>query len=208
MTTLDTLFRAPIDPLPHPWLREWRRRLQRPESRAELELSRAETWLGLPRAELTIRYTENGSPPAEEVIPWDDTLNEGLVRLHVRAVTTDQEAFRFSLGLRAAFRGAANEHGDGYFNHALRVFLEESDLAACPEIAGALMDLPPRHPTAATNAGPVREMIADAISGRAHELTGQLGYPEPDAKRILVAALARYLDDRFSITCRRRMAGP
>ena len=48
-------------------------------------------------------------------------------------------------------------------------------------------------------------MIADAISGRAHELKEKLGYPEEEAKPILVQALARYLDERFSVSNRRRL---
>ena len=50
-----------------------------------------------------------------------------------------------------------------------------------------------------------RETIADAISGRAHELRDKLAYTEEEAKQILVRSIARYLDDRFSVTNRRRM---
>jgi hypothetical protein len=50
-----------------------------------------------------------------------------------------------------------------------------------------------------------REMIAGAISGRAQELTGPLHYSKEEAKRILVSALARYLDERFTVSSRRRL---
>ncbi len=53
--------------------------------------------------------------------------------------------------------------------------------------------------------GRCREAIADAISGRAHELKDKLGYSENEAKPILVHAIARYLDERFSVTSRRRL---
>ena len=46
-------------------------------------------------------------------------------------------------------------------------------------------------------------MIAEAIGGRAKELKDVLGYAPEEAKHILVAALARYLDERFSVSSRR-----
>jgi hypothetical protein len=45
-----------------------------------------------------------------------------------------------------------------------------------------------------------------AISARAKELTERLRYSADEAKGILVAALAGYLDERFSVTSR-RLAG-
>ncbi|MEK6234950.1 MAG: hypothetical protein N2C14_09575 [Planctomycetales bacterium] len=50
-----------------------------------------------------------------------------------------------------------------------------------------------------------RELIAEAISGRARELTKSLKYPQQEARNILVSSLAQYLDDRFSVTSRRQM---
>jgi hypothetical protein len=48
-------------------------------------------------------------------------------------------------------------------------------------------------------------MVAEAIRGRARELTDLLGYPQADAKGILVRAWARYLDKRFSVSNRRQL---
>ena len=45
----------------------------------------------------------------------------------------------------------------------------------------------------------------EAIGGRAKELTELLGYPTEQAKPILVSALARYLDERFSVSSRREL---
>jgi len=45
-----------------------------------------------------------------------------------------------------------------------------------------------------------------AISARAKELTERLRHSADEAKTILVAALAGYLDERFSVTMR-RLAG-
>ena len=50
-----------------------------------------------------------------------------------------------------------------------------------------------------------RGLLADAISGRAKKLTRGLGYTQEEAKRILVSALTRYLDKRFSVSSRREI---
>ena len=49
-------------------------------------------------------------------------------------------------------------------------------------------------------------MTEDAIRGRGVELTKYLGYDDEQAIQILSGALARYLDERFSVS-RRRLLG-
>ena len=46
-------------------------------------------------------------------------------------------------------------------------------------------------------------MIDGAIRGRAKELSKDLRYPISDAEGILAAAVAQYLDERFSVTNRK-----
>jgi hypothetical protein len=48
-------------------------------------------------------------------------------------------------------------------------------------------------------------MVTDAISGRARELEDNLSYSHEQAKEILLAALAHYLDRRFTVSARRRL---
>ena len=103
-------------------------------------------------------------------------------------------------------RKAGREFGDGYFNSVLIDFLEDSDLNKHPEIAKVLEHSFAHRPNREGNGyNTCREMITDAISGRARELTGPLNYSREEATRILVAALARYLDERFSVSRRRRL---
>ena len=49
------------------------------------------------------------------------------------------------------------------------------------------------------------KLIDDAFIGRARELTESLKYGLEEAKQILVSALARYLNERFSVSRRRRL---
>lgn len=46
-------------------------------------------------------------------------------------------------------------------------------------------------------------MTEEAIRGRGVELTKSLKHPAEEATEILAGALARYLDDRFSVSSRR-----
>jgi hypothetical protein len=126
----------------------------------------------------------------------------------VRAVSPEQEAERFALGLRAAFRRAERDYGDGYFNAVLIDLIKDSDLTQHHEIAEVLKyayaNRPHQEGGASDRYTNCRELIAGAISGRARELTGSLNYAQDQAKQILVSALARYLDERFSVSSRRR----
>ncbi len=204
MQTLDALFRQKPDALSHPRLRRWRAFLERPDAKAELEVFRPVVPIGQASTELTLRLSENGGPPAEVEFLWDEVLNDGLVKLGVRAADAGQEALRFANMLREACNLASRQYGDGYLNHALRSFLEGSDLAQYPAIASVLEGMHPNHLPEDERIAELRDMVADAVSGRAHELVENLRYTEDEAKAILVAAIARYIDDRFSISYRRQ----
>jgi hypothetical protein len=208
MIRLDDFFREQTDTLTDPRLRDWKRRLDQGAT-ASLEVFRPEVLLGLSRAEMDLQFTEGGDLLPLETLPWDDDLNAGLIQLHVRAVSEEQEAERFSLGLRAAMRKTEREFGDGYVNSVLVDLLNDSDLTTDAKIAEVLKYAVANPLSGEGRGAPsyhlCRELIADAISGRARELTGPLGYSQGEAKRILVAALARYLDDRFSVSARRRL---
>ena len=207
MTTLDDFFSKPAGSL-HPRLRNWKAHLAEPGTSARLEVHWLETEIGQSQLEMDLQFTKAGNLLPLESVPWDDDLNTGLVELGVPAVSPEQEAVRFSLGLRAALRKAEREFGDGYFNAVLVDLLKDSDLTKHAEIADVLKhayaNSPYRKGGALDRYTICRELIADAISGRASELTGPLKYSQEEAKRILVSAIARYLDERFSVSSRRR----
>jgi hypothetical protein len=208
MTTLDDFFTKPIQYL-HPRLRNWKASLAEVGTSATLEVYRPETEIGQSQPEMNLQFAKDGNLLPLETVPWDDDLNAGLVQLGVRAVTEAQEAERFALGLRAALRKAEREFGDGYFNAVLVELLNDSDLVKNADIAEVLKhayaNRPHREGGAFDRYTICRELIADAISGRARELTGPLNYSDEQAKRILVSAIAHYLDERFSVTSRRRL---
>ena len=173
---------------------------------AASEVSREATEFGQARPEMHVQFREHGNLLPEETVPWDDYLNSGLIRLRVRSVSPEQEAERFALGLRAALRKLEREFGDGYFNAVLVDLIADSGLTGHAPIAEVMKYASANAPQ--REGGPTiryticRELIAEAIGGRAKELKDVLGYAPEEAKHILVAALARYLHERFSVSSR------
>lgn len=208
MTKLDDFFGGTADTLEHPRVRNWHARLKTGQT-AVVEVFRPESDFGFTQSELHVQFTDGDKLLPLESMPWDDELNAGLIRLTVKAANPEEEAKRFSLGLRAALRKPATEFGDGYFNSVFVEYLQKSELGNRPPIADLL---PHAFSARPANEGKsqrgydlCRDMITSAISGRAHELTAKLRYERPEAESILVDAIARYIDDRFSISRRKRM---
>ncbi len=208
MTRLDDFFRQ-TNGSADPRVRNWAGRLADPGTSATLEVYRPGDELGQAQPEMNLQFSKDGKPLPLETVAWDDDLNAGLIQLGVRAVSPEQEAERFALGLRAGLRKAEREFGDGYFNAVLVELLRDSDLMQYDAIAAVLKhayaNRPHREGAAFDRYTICRELIADAIGARARELTGLLRYSQNEAKRIIVAALARYLDERFSVSSRERL---
>jgi hypothetical protein len=208
MATIDDFFGA-TDESPHPRLRDWKRRLAPENASASVEVFRPNGEFGQGKPEMYVQFREGGRPTHLDTVPWEDDLNAGLILLKVKSISPEQEAKRFALGLRAAMRRIEREFGDGFFNAVLVELINESDLDRYPEIAEvmryAYANSPYREGGAFDRYTICRELIADAISGRAKELTRGLGYTQEEAKGILVSALARYLDERFSVSSRREI---
>lgn len=205
---IDDFFSTPTEPA-HPRLRDWAKRLppRNPAGSATMEVFRPSGEFGPEKPEMFIHFHEQGKETKLDQVPWEDDLNSGLVQLKVRSVNPEQEAERFALGLRAAMRRTEREFGDGFFNAVLVDLITESDLTRHREIADvmkyAYANKPHREGGSFDRYTICRELIADAIGGRAKELTRDLGYPQEEAKWIMVAALANFLDERFSVSSRR-----
>jgi len=208
MMTLDDLFKDPTETFELPVLRNWKSRLDIPGTSAAVEIFQPASDLGGNQPEINVHFVEGGRPLSLETRLWDDELNAGLIRLKVRAISPANEAIRFSLGLRDALRKPARRFGDGYFNVVLVDLIQDSDLTRHPEISEVLRYAVVGKPYKSRVDDPYatcREMIAEAIGGRARELRNVLGYSLEESKQIMTTALAHLLDMRFSVSNRRRL---
>jgi hypothetical protein len=95
------------------------------------------------------------------------------------------------------------EVGNGYFNAVFLDVVTESNLDRYPEISEVLRFTYHDQVEPSRSYVRCREAISLAISARAKELTEALGYSAEEAKQILIKAIARYVDERFSVTGRR-----
>lgn len=207
MSTINDFFSRPAVEPADPRLRNWKTFLAEPNTTATLEVDLPESDLGQLQPEMHLQFLKDGKALSRETVSWDDELNDGLIhQLSVRGVNSEQESERFALGLRAAFRKSVQEFGDSYFNAVLVELLHDNGFTQNAEIANvlkhALVNRPyPDHNQYKT----CRELIENVIRARLKELTQSLKYPRADALQILISALARYLDIRFSVSSRRRL---
>ncbi|WP_165234000.1 hypothetical protein [Aquisphaera insulae] len=207
MNTITDFFRETTEPT-HPRLREWKRRLGKHDTSATLEVFRPDRGLSETRPEMNVQFYDDGRPAQLDTVPWDDDLNEQLIKMGVRSVSPAKESERFSLGLRAATKNPQREFGDGYFNAVLLDLLRQAQLDKYTEIAEVMRHThanePHKDDRPFSSYSICRELINGAIRGRAKELTDDLKYDQAQAEKILIWAIARYLDDRFSVSNRRR----
>ena len=199
------LFAGTSDEPAHPRLRGWKKRINDGET-AELELYGNKPAIGLTQPKIYVEFFRDGNLDVADEADWDPELNEGLIALHVRAIDQDNEAERFALGLRDGFQSIEREFGNGYFNSVLLDLIQESDLDSSVPISEILKyTYHDQTDRTSRSYDRCREALALGIGARARELKKQLAYSEDDARTIMTAALAKYLDERFSVSSRKQL---
>ena len=206
MTKLDEFFNKPTLPL-NPHVRNWATHLQQGYT-ATVEVYWPQLDFGMSQPEIDLQFIKNSQLLPLESMPWSKERNAGLIQLGIRSESPEFEAVRFALSIRDAMHEALCEFGDGYFNSVVVELLKDSDMASYAQIANILKDIyqnnSHRNGGKSDSCTICRDLIIEAISGRARELTDNLNYPQEAAKDILINAIAKYLDHRFSVTTRRR----
>ena len=137
---------------------------------------------------------------------WDQDLNTDLLQLHIPAVTLKNESERMGMMMNELFSEVESDFGDGFFNAVLFEKLAEVGLASAGPVSEKLKYI---HVYKAHKGGrsyaECASKIDSVIAGCARSLTELLRYEESEAKPVLEDAIAYYLDERFSITDRKRL---
>jgi hypothetical protein len=185
----------------HPLIRTWGWLLSQRKGDAHCRIERRRHGLTYLPTKLWLELTLTSGEPKEEPSDWDTELNRWLIDQKVKAIDEANEGVRFHLILRELLQKTEIRLGDGYFSAVLIDALENTGLTAEPRISSILSKVGHYSPSHGRAYGPTVETINAALSECARLLT-QLGYREDVASRILVEAIADYLDDRFSVTNR------
>jgi hypothetical protein len=175
-------------------------------AKVSLEVRRPKDILGFRPAMLYVRAADNGTQGQPQEYQWDDDLNLALVLRKVRAVSKENEKLRFALVLRRQLQRPEGRFGDGFFNSVLVKFVRESPFFDFPEVCDVLKDVFANQPDIGGRSledcvAAIRQVLKEAL----HQLMDDLAYSRPDAEEVLAGALARYLDERFTVTDRRRL---
>ncbi len=138
-------------------------------------------------------------------VDWDPELDAELVKLGVRARTEPNEVERTGMMFGRRFGQLQTQYGDGYFNAVLIDQLEKKGFADEPPVREKLKYI---HENQPSHEGSAYASCVDAIDGvitsRAQGLM-DLKYSPEEAARILIAAMAYFLDEQYSITSRKAL---
>lgn len=205
MSTLDDVLRSPDNLPQHPVVQWLKTRLMAGDE-LNVAIEHDSSPLGSSESELIVLRKENGAEQPPQVYRWDDDLNAAMIFLGIKAVDLRQEGERFAIALRAALRKVERRFGDGYMNAVLVDLIDESSLGKSGETESVRRQIHTNSPERSGRSyDHCREAIALEIGGRAKELRDKLKYSPEDIGIIMDMAIARYLDERFSITSLRTL---
>jgi hypothetical protein len=204
MVDLDKYFEDPRQEEPHPKLRSWRKLIDDGNT-ARCELHRRLDGLTYDIPKLQVSFHDKmGVVFFVDEVEWEPELNEALLRLHVRAVSPENEGKRLGLMLKTWFARPDVRYGD--FSCVLREYLGNSEIASRPPVRDALKQWREEQPNKESSVyGDCVESIEGVIVKAARSLI-ELGYERELAKDILASGIGQYLDERFSLI-QRRMLG-
>ncbi len=204
MAKLDDLFNGDAKAAEHPVVK-YLRETFKPEQ-VRVGIHRPKDMLGFKPSKLMLFLTQNGNQLPPQEYAWDDDLNETLVKHGYRAIDEGNERMRFSLLLRWRFRRVETRFGEGFFNAVLVKYVKESQLMTFREIVDVMKDVFANQPHMHGHSyDDCRGMINQILQACASDLSKHLQYERTTAENMLAGALAFYLDERFTVSDRRRL---
>ncbi len=202
MLTLDSIFCGKEQQPDYPLLRFIDEK--KPDN-VSVKVVRPKELLGYKPAKFSVSLTFNGVQQQRQY-SWDDELNLALVKRGYRAPSLENEKKRFALMLRSRLRTAETRFGDGFFNAVLVLMVREGALMEFQEVKDVMKDVFANKPYMDGDGyQDCKVAIEQALRTCANDLCEALNYDRRDAEEILAGAVARYLDERFTVTDRRNL---
>ncbi len=199
MANLDELF-SKSNEYDHPQLRSWVSfRNSAETTRYYVEFRRIREGLVYKPARLYFVAERKDGTTFSNSEPWDDDFNNALVAQGFKARDPENESERFGYMLEARMQPLVNQFNDGFFNAVLVQHLDRNGYSALKPISEKLAKIHVNKPADGEPASDCSARIDSVLARCAEELV-HLSYTPKDGKSVLAAAIAYYLDDRFSIT--------
>jgi len=201
-TLLDYLNAKGTGSAVHPLVRLVRRRREADDV-PQLVIERDRIALGFEPARIRLIFPVQDRIYEEQ---WSADLNQALIVEEIKAVDAENESVRLTLALESAFESVRVRFGEGFFSSVLVRVVRESPFASLPRFVEILPNCPVNTIDDDDRSyDDCRAMILEILRERLGELTDVLNYGQAAAESILADALAEYLDERFTVTDRRRM---
>jgi hypothetical protein len=121
----------------------------------------------------------------------------------VRARSLLAESSRLFERMRVAFEAIARRYNDDFFNSVLVQYTRDMGMSATAEFQDLAPNITAPPPHKGDSSESCRTDINAVLSQAVLSLTKTLGYSKGEAVDILTAALAHYLDERFTVSSRR-----
>lgn len=203
MLQLDDLFQK--GQFDHPKLRHWQTLATSHGVLPTVEVYRPREILGFAPARLYVNIHGENRDPVNEPEPWDPQLALATVERGWRAPSLDNEAVRFGLLLKTFFSQPQMRYGEGYFSSVLVSLLRDSEFAGDQAISELLSEIHVLDPSSSDARAECEENITAVLARVARLLVDNLKYTQDEAKQVLAASLAYFLDERFSVTSKKAL---
>jgi len=197
--SIEKYFRVPVEMPLSPDVRRWQARLADPSTRECLFVRPREGLVFRP-ARLLLLMKNQGKLVDDVDSPWDSELNDWAITQGIRAETEDNEAERFGYALNDRFERTVLRYGDGFFSAVLLQHLRAEGFGSVSPTRDKLARLHEPAPAQGEAVSDCTQMIDSVIQRMASELLEGLKYGDAVAAAVLAAAVAYYLDERFSLT--------
>lgn len=197
---IEEFFQTP-DEFNHPKAKQWSE-LIKSGGEVKCEIYRKRQGFNYSPAKIYIHIERKNNERITDDDDWDYDLNQFLIKNKIRAITAENEQLRFSLCLKDLFKKPEIRYGAGYFNSVL---MELVVSAFNDELKNEISSIPWNSPNKGNSYEECQSMIIGVIKLCAINLAYELSYKLDIAQSILAHAMGLYLDERFSITNRKRM---
>ncbi len=189
----------------HPKLRFWKSMKDRGVTLV-CELVRERDGLSFGPARLYVHFldAQRKDLQSPDEVEWDAGLNDALLEIGVRAASDENEINRFGLTLRDRFEDPEGRFGEGYFNAVLLEYIRQSPFGSESAVIEKLADITANQPSrCGSSYAECRDAIETVLVHCGNDLMNLYDKDERRCSQILTGALAKYLDERFSITNRK-----